>query len=97
MVNKGDAPGRAQATLEFPGREVREVRLDLVATPAGWRVADVHTRETPSLAGLLDEEQAKRGGESESYPTPNEPTKEPAKMLRSRTSYLREEMIPIAK
>lgn len=59
----GEAPGQAvaTATLQFPGGEVREVRLDLVATPRGWRVADVHTRETPSLVGLLDAEQAKRG------------------------------------
>ena len=59
----GPARGRAQAraTLQFPGREMRVVRLDLVATPAGWRVADVRTKETPSLAGLLDEELARRG------------------------------------
>jgi hypothetical protein len=59
----GAARGRVQAaaTLQFPGGEARQVRLDLVATPQGWRVADVHTKETPSLAGLLDEEAAKRG------------------------------------
>lgn len=47
-------PGRAQAvvTLRFSG-EIRPLKLDLVATRAGWRVADIHTSDTPSLAGLL--------------------------------------------
>jgi len=46
--------GRAQAlvTLRLAG-EVRPLKLDLVATRAGWRVADINTRDTPSLAGLL--------------------------------------------
>jgi len=53
-------PGRARArvTLRFPS-ETREMTLDLVAgRDAGrgaWRVADVHTSETPSLVRLLQQ------------------------------------------
>jgi hypothetical protein len=56
-------PGRARArvTLRFPS-ETRDMTLDLVATRGAtqgagwgeWRVADVHTRETPSLVRLLE-------------------------------------------
>ena len=56
-------PGRARArvTLRFPS-ETRDMTLDLVVTWAAargagrgeWRVADVHTRDTPSLVRLLE-------------------------------------------
>ena len=57
-------PGRARArvTLRFPS-ETREMTLDLVtartaargAKQGEWRIADVHTRETPSLVRLLED------------------------------------------
>jgi hypothetical protein len=52
-------PGRARArvTLRFPS-ETREMTLDLVARRGAgrgeWRIADIHTRETPSLVRLLE-------------------------------------------
>ena len=47
-------PGRVRAdvTLRFPD-ETRSMRLSLVAVHGRWRVADVRTRETPSLVKLL--------------------------------------------
>lgn len=54
MVSPVDAHrARADVTLRWEGGETRQVHLDLVATPAGWRVADVHNATTPSLLGLL--------------------------------------------
>lgn len=44
---------RADVTLRWPANETRRVRFDLVVTSAGWRIADVHTAETPSLLDLL--------------------------------------------
>ena len=54
LAISGAGPGRAHArvTLRFPG-ETRSMGLDLVAEGARWRVADVHTQDTPSLLGLL--------------------------------------------
>jgi glutathione S-transferase len=53
----GPGHARARVTLRFPS-ETREMTLDLVAgreTGRGeWRVADVHTKETPSLVRLLE-------------------------------------------
>jgi hypothetical protein len=48
--------GRAVAnvTLRFPS-ETRSLKLDLVAWRGQWRVADVHTRDTPSLVRLLQD------------------------------------------
>jgi len=44
----------AQATLHFPGEQKPSIiALSLLATPAGWRVDDVATAETPSLRRLL--------------------------------------------
>jgi hypothetical protein len=49
------APGRALATvtLRFPA-ETTTVKLDLVSWRGAWRVADVHTKDMPSLVGLLE-------------------------------------------
>jgi hypothetical protein len=53
-------PGRvlATVTLRFPA-EVATVKLDLVSSRnGGWRVADVRTKETPSLVALLEKEES---------------------------------------
>ena len=48
----GPGQARAKVTLRFPG-ETRSMGLDLVREGGRWRVADVHTRDTPSLVRLL--------------------------------------------
>ena len=47
-------PGRATARvrLRFPDGP-RAMTLDLAAVGGQWRVDDVHTKDTPSLVGLL--------------------------------------------
>ena len=48
------AAGRAVATVRFVISVVRVVVvLDLVRTGDGWRIADVHSRDMPSLAAFL--------------------------------------------
>ena len=50
----GANPGGAVAEVSFQNAgEARSVRLDLVSAQGRWRVADVHTPDTPSLAKLL--------------------------------------------
>lgn len=49
--------GRRQATarvrIDFGGSDRRDLRLELLRTAAGWRIADIATAEEPSLlAGL---------------------------------------------
>jgi hypothetical protein len=51
----------AAVTLNFPDG-VRLVRLDLQEVSGQWRVADVHTKDTPSLVGLMEGELAKEHG-----------------------------------
>ena len=52
-----DTPGadraRAIVTLSFPG-ETTLVTLDLVLQKGAWRVADIHTKDAPSLVTLLE-------------------------------------------
>jgi hypothetical protein len=49
----------AHVLLKWDGdKDGRDVRLDLVRTPAGWRVADVGTADEPSL--LKDLQKANR-------------------------------------
>ena len=46
--------GRARAVADFRNTgDAITVRLDLVATPAGWRVDNIHTKDTPDLAAYL--------------------------------------------
>jgi len=48
----GRTRARVRVRIDF-GADRREVRLRLVRTPAGWRVADIATADEPSmLAGL---------------------------------------------
>lgn len=60
MEAAGPQRARAKVRLHFPD-ETRSLTLDLVAVGGGWRVADIHTRETPSLVGLLEAGLRERG------------------------------------
>lgn len=55
------APDRALATvtLRFPA-ETMTVKLDLVSQRGQWRVADIHTKDVPSLVALLEKARAER-------------------------------------
>ena len=53
--------GRVVATVRFRFHVVSEmVSLDLVAARGGWRVADVHSRDIPSLVSFLEGAAASR-------------------------------------
>ncbi len=53
--------GRATATVPFGiGEVAMVVSLDLVGTRGGWRIADVHNRDMPSLVSLLEGAGASR-------------------------------------
>jgi hypothetical protein len=64
LIREVGQPGRRIATahvlLRFGGADEREVRLQLVRTRAGWRVADVGTAEAPSLLGDLQRSNRER-------------------------------------
>ncbi len=49
----GPRQARADLVLRFVG-DSQALSLDLAATPAGWRVADVRTRDAPSLVRRLE-------------------------------------------
>jgi hypothetical protein len=52
---KDSGGGRASAEVHFDNSGRAEfVQLDLVSIRGGWRVADVHTQDTPSLVRLLE-------------------------------------------
>ena len=55
------APDRALATvtLRYPA-ETMTVKLDLVSQHGQWRVADIHTKDVPSLVALLEKARAER-------------------------------------
>jgi hypothetical protein len=63
-----DRPGRRAATahvlLDFGATDRRELRLRLVRTAAGWRVADVATADEPSLLDSLNRFNRRRLGPS---------------------------------
>jgi hypothetical protein len=50
----GRTGAQALARIRFGREPVIAVRLDLVWTASGWRVADVHTKDMPSLVALLE-------------------------------------------
>lgn len=60
-VAAGAAPDRATGTARFtaPGEKTESVvTLDLVKTPAGWRVADIHWAGQPeSLVAILSKKE----------------------------------------
>ena len=58
VVGAGKAAGAGVAKVEVmaSGSDLKtpeRLTVDLVWTPAGWRVHDIHTPNTPSLRGLL--------------------------------------------
>jgi len=50
----------AHVLLSFPGSDRRDLRLHLVRTGAGWRVADVATADEPSLLDSLRRSNRRR-------------------------------------
>jgi hypothetical protein len=59
LVAKGPS-ARAHILLRFAGTsDKRDIRLSLVLTPAGWRIADVGTKEEKSLLHDLSEANRK--------------------------------------
>jgi len=56
------SPGHVRARVRFRnfGRP-QDVTLDLALGRHGWRVDDVHTRDTPSLIALLRQSPATAG------------------------------------
>jgi hypothetical protein len=50
----GRAGATAQILLDFGGSDRRDLRLRLVRTPAGWRIADIVTADEPSLLAALN-------------------------------------------
>jgi len=49
-------PGRKVATVTLRYMtEFVTVKLDLVSVHGHWRVADIHTKDAPSLVGFLEE------------------------------------------
>jgi hypothetical protein len=53
VIKTGPTTATASVTLTFPQPLTIHARLLLVWTPAGWRVDDVQTQDTPSLRALL--------------------------------------------
>lgn len=51
----GPGHARADITVRFPDGP-RVISLDLAASHNAWRIADIHTHETPSLVRLLERE-----------------------------------------
>lgn len=51
-TGRGQAAARVRVTLAGPDR--RDLRVKLVRTPAGWRIADIATAEEPSLLAALN-------------------------------------------
>ncbi len=52
----------AHILLDFGGSDRRELRLRLVRTAAGWRIADVVTEDEPSLLAGLRRFNRRRSG-----------------------------------
>lgn len=53
MEGVGATRALALVNLRWTSGEKRRVRLDLVASPKGWRVANVHSARTPNLLATL--------------------------------------------
>jgi len=60
---KLSAPGKATAEvlLDYPDSTAIHVRLILVRTKAGWRIADVGASDQPSLVNALEASNRKAG------------------------------------
>jgi hypothetical protein len=65
-IREIDLSGGARAVvhvlLDFPGSDRRDLRLRLVRTGRGWRVADVVTADEPSLLESLRRFNRRRAG-----------------------------------
>jgi hypothetical protein len=56
IVPQGAGRALAQVRLTFPDTprpRIDDLRVDLVRTPAGWRIHDIASSDTPSLRGLF--------------------------------------------
>ena len=54
LVPQGAGKAVAQVRLTFPETpRPRDLTVALVKTPAGWRIHDISSRDTPSLRGLF--------------------------------------------
>jgi hypothetical protein len=56
----GTGKARAQAAFSI-GRDMRRLTLDLEDRGQGWRIADIHSKDTPSLVGLLEDGLRRQG------------------------------------
>jgi hypothetical protein len=59
LVTPSAASATANLHLNYGTGEARDLTLKLVLTRAGWRVADVGTKEEPSLLRALEESNRK--------------------------------------
>jgi hypothetical protein len=57
----GRTRARVRVRIDF-GADHREVRLSLVRTPAGWRIADIATPDEPSMLASLRRFNRRRSG-----------------------------------
>jgi hypothetical protein len=55
----GAGHAQAKAKISLDG-DMRDLTLDLVGDGKAWRVADVHSADTPSLVGLLEDSLRKQ-------------------------------------
>lgn len=58
----GRRAAAARVRITFGGTDPRDLRLNLVRTAAGWRVADVATADEPSLLAGLKRFNRRRSG-----------------------------------
>ena len=59
-VRRAARSATADILLRFPGYDDRHVRLRLVRTASGWRIADVATADDPSLLRDLQRSNRRR-------------------------------------
>jgi hypothetical protein len=59
VTEAGAGQARAEVAFSLDG-DRRRLKIDLVASGAGWRIADIHSADTPSLVQLLQRELSHR-------------------------------------
>jgi hypothetical protein len=65
LTIRAAGPGKARADVGLSFfNDVRELTFDLEDQSGGWRIADVHSDDMPSLAGLLEDDLKRRGKEA---------------------------------
>jgi uncharacterized protein DUF3828 len=62
FVRTTPSTATARVLLDFEGSEARDLRLRLVRTAAGWRIADLATADEPSLLEALGRFNRRRSG-----------------------------------